>query len=134
MLCPESDFDMVTHIALEFMTQKNGVQGELVGLGRSGHPFLCPVHAALARLKHMHSHNAPLTTPLYHVFSHQPTHITTMELTLHLRQTCQVLCSSVGIMPQDISVQSIQSSGAMALLCTDVATDRIRLLGQWRSN
>ncbi len=39
----------VNFVALEFITQKNGVRGELVGLGRSGHPTWCPVRALLNR-------------------------------------------------------------------------------------
>jgi hypothetical protein len=33
VLCSEQDLLSVTHVALEFTTQKNGVRGELVGLG-----------------------------------------------------------------------------------------------------
>jgi hypothetical protein len=137
--CPEVDLQSVTHIALEFTTQKNGVRGELVGLGRSGHPLLCPVFAALNRLKHMRLHNAPRTTPLYTVFSThagipQTITITTTELTQQLRSVCSFLGNAVGLQPCDISVRSLRSSGAMALLCADVDTDKIRLLGRWRSD
>jgi len=40
----------------------------------------------------------------------------------------------VGITPADISIHSLRSSGAMALLCADVDPNRIRLLGRWRSD
>ena len=33
-------------VTLEFTTQKNGVRGEVIGLGRSGDPHFCPVLAA----------------------------------------------------------------------------------------
>jgi hypothetical protein len=39
-----------------------------------------------------------------------------------------------GIKPADISVRSLRSSGAMALLCANVDTDKIMLLGCWRSD
>ena len=35
---------------------------------------------------------------------------------------------------QDVSIRSMRAGGAMALLCTGVDSDRIRLLGQWRSD
>ena len=35
-----------TFVSLEFSTQKNGVRGEVIGLGRSGDPNFCPVLAA----------------------------------------------------------------------------------------
>ncbi len=37
-------------------------------------------------------------------------------------------------MPVDISIRSLHSSGAMALLHAEVDVDRIRLLGRWRSD
>jgi hypothetical protein len=57
----EQEMDAVNYIALEFTTQKNGVRGELVGLGRSGHPTHCP---ALALTKS--SSSAPPSCPAYH--------------------------------------------------------------------
>jgi hypothetical protein len=39
-----------------------------------------------------------------------------------------------GITAADISVRSLRSSGAMALLCAAVDPDKIRLLGRWRSD
>ena len=39
-----------------------------------------------------------------------------------------------GILPADISARSLRSSGAMALLCSKLDTDQIRLLGRWRSD
>jgi hypothetical protein len=34
----------------------------------------------------------------------------------------------------DVSVRSTRSGGAMALLCAGVDSDRIRLIGRWRSD
>jgi hypothetical protein len=39
--------------------------------------------------------------------------------------------ASYGILPNDISICSLHSSGAMALLCARVDTDTKRLLGRW---
>ncbi len=41
---------------------------------------------------------------------------------------------SWGITPNDISIRSLRSLGAMALLCAEVDTDKIRLLDHWRSD
>jgi hypothetical protein len=43
MTCLDTDFHLVNFVTLEFTNKKNGVKGELVGLGRSGHPAWCPV-------------------------------------------------------------------------------------------
>jgi hypothetical protein len=134
MTCLEEELDNVSHVALEFTNQKNGVHGELVGLGRSGHHILCPVIAAIQRIKHLRLHAAPPFTPLYTVYTPSPTCITTTDLTRQSRLTCTALGATVGITPQDISVMSLRSSGAMALLCGNVDTDKIRLLGRWRSD
>jgi hypothetical protein len=133
--CPEHALHTATHVALEFTTQKNGVRGELVGLGRSGHAVLCPVNAMIARLKHFRLHRAPPTTCLYTYYTNNSTaSINTTTLTQRLRTACTTLGPTVGITPQDISIRSLRSSGAMALLCADVDPDRIRLLGRWRSD
>jgi hypothetical protein len=128
------DSDRVNFVALEFTTQKNGVRGELVGLGKSGHPQWCPVRALLNRIKHLRTHQAPPTTPLYAFFHHHWQRVDTQILTHYLRTSVNVLGATYGITPSDISVRSLRSSGAMALLCAKVDTDVIRLLGRWRSD
>jgi len=39
-----------------------------------------------------------------------------------------------GLQPSDVTARSLRTSGAMALLCANVDTDRIRLIGRWRSD
>jgi hypothetical protein len=53
LTCSETDFTHVNYVALEFTNQKNGVRGELVGLGRSGHPTWCPVIVIINHIKHL---------------------------------------------------------------------------------
>jgi hypothetical protein len=133
--CSDQDLHAATFVALEFTTQKNGVRGELVGLGRSGHPILCPVQAMIARLKHLRLHNAPHTLPIYSVCTQRGWQsITTTLLTEHLRNALSSFPEDLGVTPANISVRSLRASGAMALLCADVDPDRIRLLGRWRSD
>jgi len=59
------EHNQVSFITLEFTNQKNGVRSELIGLGWSGHPTWCPVHSLINRIKHLRSHGAPSTTPIY---------------------------------------------------------------------
>jgi hypothetical protein len=40
----------------------------------------------------------------------------------------------VGFLPANISARSLCAAGAMALLCTQVDSDVICLLGRWRSD
>jgi hypothetical protein len=46
------ELPQVNYVALEFTTQKNGVRGEMVGLGLAGHPIWCPVKAIIRRVTH----------------------------------------------------------------------------------
>jgi len=87
-------------------------------------PFLSQVDDPILLLK--------IFTSRYRVGTLAPSGTT--ELTLHLRQTCSTLGNTLGIAPQDISICSLHSSSAMALLIADVDTNKIRLLGQWRSD
>jgi len=45
--CTAADLQHMNYIALEFTSQKNGIRGELVGLGRTGHPTWCPVRVLI---------------------------------------------------------------------------------------
>jgi hypothetical protein len=131
----EQDLRSSTHVALEFTNQKNGTRGELVGLGRSGHPQWCPVQAVIQRVLHLRFHRAPPTTPLYSYYDGGRWQaISTSILTHHLRATVSALGASWGITAADISIRSLRSSGAMSLLCAAVDPDKIRLLGHWRSD
>jgi hypothetical protein len=108
--------------------------GRTVGLGRTGHPTWCPIAALINRIKHLRAKNAPLTTPLYAYYDTSWRSIDTTTLTMQLHTTVTVLGPTYGIQPSDISIHSLRSSGAMALLCAKVDTDMIHLLGRWRSN
>jgi hypothetical protein len=103
-----------------------------VGLGRSGHPAYCPVVALTNRVRHLRTHNAPLTTPLYAYYHTKWNRIATTTLTTQLRHAVTAMGHTYGIAPTNISVWSLRSSGAMSLLCAKVDTDMIRLLGRWR--
>jgi hypothetical protein len=126
-----------TFVTLEFTTQKNGVRGEVIGLGRSGDPSFCPVGAAARRVIHLRTAAAPPQQPLasyLHPTTHRLHRITPSELTHLLRLSVRILGPAHGFLPADISARSLRAAGAMALLCADVDTDRIRLLGRWRSD
>ena len=42
--------------------------------------------------------------------------------------------AQLGFLPTDVKAFSLTPGGAMALLCADVDTENIQLLGRWRSN
>jgi hypothetical protein len=135
---PLTDLPRITFVTLTFTTQKNGVRGEVIGLGRSGNPVLCPVVAIARRIAHLRSHNAPPTQPLASCYSTTPAAqqqlIKPADITAALRFSTAVIGPTVGFLPADISARSLRAAGAMALLCAQVDTDVIRLLGRWRSD
>ena len=125
-----------TFVTLEFTTQKNGVRGEVIGLGRSGDPLCCPVLAAARRLAHLRQHSAPPTTPLAS-YSPRPATLAAVspsDVTNSLRLATSLLGRQYGFTPSDVSARSLRAAGATALLCADVDPNIIQLLGRWRSD
>ena len=134
---PAAHLLAATFVTLEFTTQKNGVRGEVVGLGRSGDPLFCPVAAAARRHLHLRSAAAPATQPIASYRDPVTLHlrrVTPTDLTALLRTSVRLLGPAHGFLPADVSARSLRAAGAMALLCANVDTDRIRLLGRWRSD
>jgi hypothetical protein len=133
--CPDAALDTATFVRLEFTRQKNGVRGKIIGLGRSGSPSFCPVQSIINRVRHLRHFHAPTDTQLYKYFHNNlRSSMSTTLFTSALRHTVAIIGPHYGLSPADISVRSLRSSGAMALLCANVDTDRIHLLGWWRSN
>jgi len=129
------DLDRVTFVTLTFTTQKNGVRGEVIGLGRSGNPTFCPVLALTRRVRHLRLNNAPLHTPLATYYERNHAHpVRPADITAALRASTALQGPALGFLPKDISAHSLRAAGAMALLCAQVDTDIIRLLGRWRSD
>lgn len=131
----DNDLRAATSCTLEFTTQKNAVRGEVIALSRSGNPQFCPVRCLVDQVLHLRSHGAAPTTPLatyWHNDRLVP--IKPADITTALRAATNTLGPLYGFLPQDISARSLRASGAMALLCAQVDSDVIRLLGRWRSD
>jgi hypothetical protein len=134
---PVDELPRVTFITLTLTTQKNGVRGEVIGLSRSGNPVLCPVAVITRRVAHLRHHHAPPMQPLASYYENgSPTiHlIKPADITTALRLSTTIIGPTVGFLPTDIPARSLRASGAMALLCTQVDSDVIWLLGRWRSD
>jgi hypothetical protein len=124
-----------TFATLTFTDQKNGVRGEVIGLARSGCPTLCPVLSLTRRLLHLRDNNAQDTDPIAQVYTTRWEKIVPSIITRTLRQAVTFLSpASLGFNPSDVSARCLRAAGANALLCANVDTDVIRLLGRWRSD
>jgi hypothetical protein len=133
--CSTAEFDLSDFATLEFTTQKNGVKGEVVGLGCTGEYF-SPVKALQRRVQHLLAHGASPDTPLASYYDAGTWfRITPSQVTTALRSAVATFDpNTLGFSPSDVSARSLRAAGAMALLCAHVDTDIIRLIGRWQSD
>jgi len=119
--------------SLTFTNQKNGVRGEVIGLARSGDPYLCPVLSIIRRVLYLRRHSAPSSTPIARVFGATST-VTAAAITTCIRDSVTHLGPQLGFLPSDVSARCLRVAGATALLLANVDPDVIRLIGRWRSD
>ena len=103
----------------------------------SGDPHFCPVAAAVRRVLHLRTAHAPPTQPLASFLDPVTVRLTRLrpaDLTATLRLAVTILGATYNFVPTDVSARSLRAAGAMALLCANVDSDRIRLIGRWRSD
>jgi hypothetical protein len=131
----DAEIRAATFATLTFTTQKNGVRGEVIGLARSGNPQLCPVISLANRLLHARHHQADPTSPLARYFDAGRWHdIVSADITATLKLAVTFLGPALGFLASDVSACSLRAAGAMALLCAQVDSDKIKLLGRWCSD
>ena len=130
----DAQLNAATFVSLTFTDQKNGVRGEVIGLGRSGNPNLCPVKALVRRVLHLRQSRAAPNSPLARVHNgNRWVKITPSAISRTLQEAVKYLSpASLGFLPTDVSARCLRAAGANALLCAKVDTDVIRLLGRWR--
>ena len=124
-----------TSVALTFTTQKNGVRGEVICHGRSGHDVLCPVRSMIRRILHLRHHTANMQTIIATYF-HNGRHysVKSADITTTLRQATAACGAELGFLPSDVSARSLRAGGAMALFCSNVDGNTIQLIGRWKSD
>jgi len=133
--CADAELLTASFCSLTFRDQKNGVKGEVVGLGHSGDALLSPTKILARRVIHLRNNGAVQTTPLSRCYT--PTGVKSIkpkDITDALRSAVTFLGPSLGFLPTDVSARCLRAAGANALLCSNVDTDIIRLLGRWRSD
>jgi hypothetical protein len=136
LTCSLERLHAVTFVSLIFTRQKNGVRGERVGHSRSGDPDLCPVTSVLSRICHLRQHHAPPDTPLnayFHLgsWAYVLPHAITSLFRLAAASGGETAGRTDAVL---LSARSTRSGGAMALLGGGIDSDRIRLIGRWRSD
>jgi hypothetical protein len=138
LTCPTSELLAVSFVTLTFTSQKNGVRGEALGHGRSGHPTFCPVAALTRRLLHLHAVGITLTTTINSMCmsAEAPWHfVCPADITALLRRAVALLPPAFSdFAAGDISARSTRAGGAMAMLCGGINSNCIRLIGRWGSD
>jgi hypothetical protein len=105
------------YVALYFTTQKNGVRGEAIGHGASGHAIACPLRVIRRRVLYLQSLGADPDTPLCSVLErHRWRLVPSTAITAGLRASAAAIGHSLGLQPGDISARALRAGGAMALL------------------
>jgi hypothetical protein len=131
----DAQLQCATFVSLTFTLQKNGVQGEVVGLGLSGDPLLCPVKAMIRIITQLRRSNASPNTLLASVKVNRRWHpVTPSMVTKSIKQAVRFLGPTLGFLDTDVSARCLRAAGANALLAARVDPEVISLIGRWRSD
>ena len=103
---PIQQLQQAQFATLEFTDQKNGVRGEIIGLGRSGDPYLCPVLSIICRVLYLHSNNAHPHSTLARLMD-TPSRVTSTSITKVLQYCVTYLGADLGFLPSDVSARSL---------------------------
>ena len=135
----DDTFPGLRFATLEFVRQKNAVKGECVGHRVNNDRFFCPAKALACLAWRLQRNNAPRHTPLHTIFDHHPAMTKWMPaksayITNALCHAARMHESRTGILADKITARSLRPGGATALLCANVGTEAIMLLGRWKSD
>ena len=135
--CPLNDVRSASFVSLTFTDQKNAVKGEAIGHHTNRDPIFDPVVAVGRRVLELRDNNAPPSTPLHTYYPSgggRTRNITTLGITWHLRDAAAAIQQQTGIPPDRLQAYSLRSGGATAMLVANIATDKIQLIGRWKSD
>ena len=135
----DASIQRISHAALEFADQKNAVRGERIGHGANSDPLICPAKA-LGRIAYrLKKWGATAETPLHYHYNLHPAYqgwkpTPSKYIKNALRHAAASIQKATGIDPKHICAKSLRPGGATALLCANVGSDAIMLLGRWKSD
>ena len=133
-LCPLEQLFQVTHATITFPDQKNRVKGETIGHACSGQTLACPVRALVRRLHCLRLDGAPVTTPLCAYYVQGRMYTVKHAQLAAIIKTAAASLPTLNYLPSEYGPRSLRSGGAMALLCGQIDTDIIKLVGRWKSD
>ena len=124
-----------TFVSLTLNNQKNGIKGEAMCHGCTGHTVANPAAVIGRLILAIRAKGAISDTPLAAICRGHTLYWTcNNEITTALQREIAYVGNSLGFRPEDISARTICARGAMDLLLGSVNYNKIKLLGRWRSN
>ena len=122
-------------VSLLFTTQKNGVKGESIGHGHTGHPQGFPVVVMRRQVAYLLRHSANRKMPLSSFKKASKwQQIRGDDITAAIRAVVLAAGPVIGFTEAGIRARSLRAGMAMALLMVRVYPYIIRLVGRLRSN
>ena len=141
LTAPVEQLQQASSLTLEFTTQKNGVKGEKITHGRSGHPLACPVLAVVRRVCYHRLHQSPNTSPLcqYYDTVGRVHFVRSKDITVMLQTIIRLWpvtypTDPLDIQPHEVTARALRAGGATALLVAGVDTNTVQLVGRWKSD
>ena len=93
----------------------------------------CPILTTIHRVLFLRAQHLPVTSPLCTYVDSRPTPLTSNHITTLLQEAARSLLT-LGFAPTNVNARSLRAGGAMALLCSRVDANTIRLVGRWHSD
>jgi hypothetical protein len=135
MLCTNAEINAATSVSYTFTTQKNDIRKKKIIHGLSGTGICCPVRATTQQIKYLHLKGAKCTVPIASIYvRNRRTAIKAKQITDTIRQAMIINFHRTGINPAEVSARSLRAGGAMALICSKLDKNLIRMLGRWHSD
>jgi hypothetical protein len=129
------EIDAATSVSYKFTTQKNGTRDEKLVQGLSGDSKCCPVTATARRIKYHRSKHSKQTVSIASYYrAHRRTNIRAKDITDTLRHAMTMNYHRTGIHASEISARSLRAGGAMAMMCSKIDLNNIRMMGRWHSD
>jgi hypothetical protein len=129
------ELDAATSVSYTFTTQKNGTRDEKLVQGLSGDSKCCPVTATARRIKYHRAKNSKQTVSIPSYYrAHRRTNIRAKDITDTLQHTINMNLHHTGIHANEISARSLRAGGAMAMICSKIDLNNIRMMGRWHSD
>jgi ATP-dependent helicase YprA (DUF1998 family) len=126
-----AELDAATSVSYNFTTQKNSTRDEKIVQGLSGDSKFCPVKATARRIKYHRAKNSKQTVPIASYYrAHRRTEIKAKDITDTLRHAMTMNYHRTGIHATEVSARSLRAGGAMAMMCSKIYMNNIRMVGR----